>query len=75
MLHILECFFDELEEDMKDQVMDPRKCEGGHIMHTHITHSHMYTIHSNLLCCVSIQGLLLRFLKMSWRRRRRRKRG
>ena len=27
MLHILKCFYDELEEDMKDHVMDPRKCE------------------------------------------------
>lgn len=30
MLHILECFFDELKEDVKDQVMDPRKCERTH---------------------------------------------
>ena len=30
MLHLLEGFYDELEEDVKDQVMNPRKCELPH---------------------------------------------
>ena len=42
MLHLLECFYDELEEDMTDQVMNPRKCEVPHSGVGEIKVAHTY---------------------------------